>query len=128
MPATPLWIISELYYPELTSTGYYITAIAEHLAGDADVRVICGQPNYSARGKIAPRRATRNQVSITRVGGMRLSKNVLLFRMLNMLGLCTSIFLKAVGRFQRGDKVLVVTTPPLLPFFTSIAALVKGAG
>ena len=27
-----IWIISEFYYPIVTSTGYYMTEIAEHLA------------------------------------------------------------------------------------------------
>ena len=27
-----IWVISELYYPEETSTGYYITKISEDLA------------------------------------------------------------------------------------------------
>jgi len=30
-PATRLWVVSEVYYPEETSTGYYLTAIAEGL-------------------------------------------------------------------------------------------------
>ena len=27
-----IWVVSELYYPELTSTGYFLTGIAEGLA------------------------------------------------------------------------------------------------
>ncbi len=51
-----LWIVSELYYPEETSTGYYLTKIAEGLAASFDVKVLCGQPNYSKRGNIAPKK------------------------------------------------------------------------
>ena len=32
------WVVSELYYPELTSTGYYLTAIAERLAARRTVK------------------------------------------------------------------------------------------
>src|SRR4051812_1720521 len=39
-----LWVVTELYYPEETSTGYYLTRIAEGLAEDRDVKVLCGQP------------------------------------------------------------------------------------
>ena len=28
-----VWVVSELYYPEETSTGYFLTGIAEGLAG-----------------------------------------------------------------------------------------------
>jgi colanic acid biosynthesis glycosyl transferase WcaI len=132
MPAYPrqhrLWIISELYYPEITSTGYYITTIAEYLGGYADVRVICGQPNYASRGERAARAEIRNNVNITRVSALRLDKNVLAFRLLNMLSLSLSVFLRQLASFSKGDSVLVVTTPPLLPFVTAVAALLRGSG
>src|SRR3954468_17725832 len=100
MPGSPpLWIISELYHPELTSTGYYITGIAEYLASDAEVRVICGQPNYSARGERAASQEIRSNVTITRVAALRLDKNVLAFRALNMLSFSASVFLKGLSRF-----------------------------
>ena len=59
-----LWVISEPYYPEETSTGYYLTRIAEGLAGDFDVKVLCGQPNYSARGTVAPKREVHKGVEM----------------------------------------------------------------
>ncbi|MBK8811503.1 MAG: glycosyltransferase family 4 protein [Acidobacteria bacterium] len=123
-----LWVISELYYPEETSTGYYLTRIAEGLVGDFDVRVICGQPNYSARGIRAPKREVHRNVDIFRARGTRLNKNVIPFRVLNMLTLSVSIFSTALRRFRKGDKVLVVTTPPSLPFIAAAASLLKGAG
>jgi len=45
-----LWILSEVYYPEETGTGYYITRIAEHLALKRPVSVLCAQPAYSRAG------------------------------------------------------------------------------
>lgn len=122
-----LWVITELYYPEETSTGYYLTRIAEGLAGDFDVGVICGQPNYSARGTRAPRRERHKGVEILRARGTTLDKNVIGFRILNMLTLGVSVFLGALSRFGRGDLVLVVTTPPTLPFIAAFAALARGA-
>lgn len=123
-----LWVVTELYYPEETSTGYYLTRIAEGLADDFDVRVLCGQPNYSARGTQAPKREIHKNVEIFRAFGTTLDKNVIPFRLLNMLTLSFSIFWKALSRFKHGDRVLVVTTPPSLPFITALAALFRGAG
>jgi len=40
-PRRRLWVLSELYHPEETSTGYVVTKIAEGLAADFDVRVLC---------------------------------------------------------------------------------------
>src|SRR5687768_15669664 len=122
-----LWVISELYYPEETSTGYYLTRIAEGLAGDFDVKVLCGQPTYSARGVIAPKHEIHNGVEIFRASGTTLDKNVIPFRLLNMVTLGISVLIKALTHFRRGDRVLVVTTPPTMPFVVATAALTKGA-
>ena len=122
-----LWVVTELYYPEETSTGYYLTRIAEGLAHDFDVKVLCGQPNYSARGTLAPKREIHRDVEIFRVIGTRLDKNVIAFRLVNMLTLGASVLWRALRNFKAGDKVLVVTTPPSMPFIVAVAALFKGA-
>ena len=127
LPKKRLWVVTELYYPEETSTGYYLTRIAEGLAGDFDVKVICGQPNYSARGVVAAKHEVHKGVEIFRALGTTLDKNVIAFRLLNMLTLGTSVFIKALTKFRRGDRVLVVTTPPSMPFVVATAALAKGA-
>lgn len=121
-----LWIVTELYYPEETSTGYYLTRIGEGLAGDFNVKVLCGQPNYSGRGVRAPKKEVHNNVRIFRTFGTTLDKNVILFRLINMLTLSFSVFWKALFNFQKGDKILVVTTPPSLPFITAFASLIRG--
>ncbi|QYO67346.1 glycosyltransferase family 4 protein [Leptolyngbya sp. 7M] len=123
-----LWVVSELYYPEDTSTGYYLTRIAEGLAGDLDVKVLCGQPTYSKRGMRFSKRELHKNVEIFRVFGTTFDKNVIPLRVVNMLTLGASVFFAALRRFRRGDKVLVVTTPPTMPFVVAIASLIKGAG
>ncbi len=122
-----LWVVTELYYPEETSTGYYLTRIAEGLADDFAVKVLCGQPSYSARGVVAPKHEHHKGVEIFRASGTTLDKNIVLFRLVNMLTLGVSILLKALRNFRPGDKVLVVTAPPSLPFVVAIAALAKGS-
>jgi len=121
-----LWVISELYYPEETSTGYYLTKIAEGLTASFDVKVLCGQPNYSKRGNFASKKEIHKGVEIFRAWGTTLDKNVIIFRLINMLTLSFSIFIKASFNFQKNDKVLVVTTPPLLPFIGAFASIVRG--
>lgn len=122
-----LWVVTELYYPEMTSTGYYLTRIAEGLADDLDVKVLCGQPNYSARGVVAPKNEVHNNVEIFRAFGTTLDKNVIIFRLINMMTLSLSVFFKALANFRSGDQVLVVTTPPSMPFITALASLIRGA-
>ena len=121
-----LWIISELYYPEETSTGHHVTMIAEGLSEDFDVNVLCGQPNYSKRGVDAPKAEVHNRVNIRRLPGTRLNKNVIPFRIINMLTLGVPILFTSLFRFRKGDSALVVTTPPNLPFAVALASLVRG--
>lgn len=122
-----LWVITELYYPEETSTGYYLTRIAEGLSDDFDVKVLCGQPNYSARGIRAPKHEFYKGVEIFRAAGTTLDKNIIPLRIVNMLTLGTSVFVKALRHFRKGDHVLVVTTPPSMPFIAAIVSLFRGA-
>ena len=123
-----LWVVTEVYYPEKISTGYYLTSIAEGLADEFDVKVLCGQPNYAARGTVAPKREVRNGVEIFRAASTRLDKNVIPYRVVNMTTLGASMFLKALRHFRRGDRILVVTAPPSLPYTIAPAALLRGAG
>jgi len=123
-----LWVVTELYYPEETSTGYYLTRLAEGLTVDFQVKVLCGQPNYSAKGLKAAKKELYRSVEIYRAAGTTLDKDVIIFRLINMLTLGISMFFKALRHFQKGDRVLVVTTPPSLPFIAAFASLLKGAG
>ena len=126
-PDNTLWILTEVYYPEEISTGYYLTSIAEGLAAQRTVKVITGQPKHMARGQKAPRYENLNGVEIFRAWGTTLDKNVMAFRLFNMLTIGLSVFFHSVRHFKKGDKVLVVTAPPSLPVTTAVAALVKGA-
>ena len=122
-----LWVVSEVYYPEETSTGYYLTRIAEGLAGEFDVKALCGQPTYSARGVVAPKHEIHKGVEIFRASGTTLDKNVIPFRLVNMLTLGVSTLFLALRHFREGDRILVVTNPPSMPFVIAFAALVKGS-
>jgi len=126
-PLAKLWVVSEVFYPEETSTGYYLTEIAEGLSTDFDVKVLCGQPNYSIRGTRAPKKESHEGVEIFRAAGTTLNKNVIIFRLINMLTLGVSMFFHGLKRFRRGDNVLVVTTPPSMPFIVALTSLLKGA-
>lgn len=121
-----MWLVSEVYYPEEISTGYYLTAIAERLTDTFDVKVLTGQPKHMARGLLAPDHEIRNGVEIFRRGGTTFDKNVFVLRLLNMLTIGISLFFASCRHFRKGDKVLVCTAPPSLPVTTAIATLLKG--
>ena len=123
----PFWVISEIYFPEETSTGYLLTRIAEGIAADRPVNVLCGQPAYSAKGTRAPQVEDRNGVHIRRCAGTTLNKNVLPLRLINAITISLSILWRVLISLKRGDQVLVVTNPPPLPFIVSFACRLKGA-
>jgi len=127
MSVARLWVVSELYHPEETSTGYFLTRIAEGLAADYPVSVLCSQPTYSARGRRAPWRETRHGVDIHRCWATTLDKDVLPLRLVNALTISLALLVTAWRRFRRGDVVLVVTNPPFLPFVIRAAAALRGA-
>ncbi|MFI5166650.1 MAG: glycosyltransferase family 4 protein [Thermoanaerobaculales bacterium] len=121
------FVVSELYYPELTSTGLYMTGIAEALASRFAVFVLCSQPTYSSRGERARTDEVRAGVSIHRCWSTTFSKDMLVSRVVNMLTFSVSVLFAGLRRFRKGDVALVVTNPPVLPFMVALAAAVRGA-
>lgn len=72
--------MSELYYPEESVTGYYLTGIAEGLASSFPVSVICSQSTYASRGLNALRYEQRNGVEIYRCWSNTFSKRQMVIR------------------------------------------------
>ena len=64
-----IYIGSELYYPEETSTGHFLTKIAGGMAKTREVSVLCSQPTYSQRGIKAPTKEIHMGVKICRCWG-----------------------------------------------------------
>lgn len=121
-------IISELYYPEQNATGYFLTGIAEGLAADNfNVSVLCAQPTYNQRGVNAPAREIRNQVSIRRCCATTFDPKNIIGRAINFLVVSLSIGIRALMEIKKGQAVLVVTNPPLLPFIVQLICRLKGA-
>jgi colanic acid biosynthesis glycosyl transferase WcaI len=122
-----LWIATEIYYPEKTSTGYVLTKLAEGLASAENVYVLCAQPSYERRGVSAPRRERVNGVEIRRVSHPRLDRTTVLGRAVNVMTVTVRMFVSAVRAFRKRDLVIVVTNPPLLPFSIYVAAKLRRA-
>jgi len=122
-----VWVLSELYYPEETGSGYYITKIAENLATRRRVCVVTVQPTYAARGIKAPVDEVYHNVQIHRCGATALNKDILLFRLLNLLTISVSVFFNALRSIRKNDVVLVITNPPTMPLIACIVCKLCGA-
>jgi len=120
-------VFSELYYPEETSTGYFMTKIAEGLSAYFSVMAVCAQPSYSKRGTRAPVKEIHKGVYIRRYPSTAFNKDRLVLRLLNIFSICISSFFLAVRSIRGSDLILVVTNPPLLPFIIWLASTFRGA-
>jgi colanic acid biosynthesis glycosyl transferase WcaI len=129
------WIVSELYYPEETATGYLLTQLAEGLAKgrapgcdpQGEIGVICAMPQHLPHGSRPPAGEERAGVHIYRCRATALNKDNLLLRLANAATQTLSLAWAALRRVQRGDAVLVVTNPPTLPFLVALVCAHKQA-
>src|SRR6266550_6580249 len=98
MAAAPhtVWIATEIYYPEATSTGFILTRLAEGLGVTGRVAVLCAQPSYERRGHQAPERERVNGVEIIRVSHPRFERTRLLGRSVNVFTVTLRMFVRAV--------------------------------
>lgn len=122
-----LWVVSELYHPETTSTGYFLTGIAEGLAASHDVRVLCSRPTYSERGQRVPWFERYKGVAIRRVRSSTFAKDWLPGRVINMLSFSVLVAAAALRNMRSDDALLVVTNPPLATLLLGIVARWKRA-
>jgi colanic acid biosynthesis glycosyl transferase WcaI len=119
-------ILTELYYPEQSATGFFLTQIAEGLADEFAVWVITGPATVGLQPTRAPDRERRHGVSIVRCAGTSFNKNALPGRLANMLSRTATMFWRALRICRRGDVVIAVTNPPLLPFLVLLLKWVRG--
>jgi glycosyltransferase involved in cell wall biosynthesis len=122
-----IWVVSELYYPELTSTGYFLTGIAEGFASTYAVSVLCGQPSYWARGVRAPTREILHGADVHRCWATTFDKNKIPSKIINQITISASMLWTALFRINRRDIVIAVTNPPFLPYLMALACRIRGA-
>ncbi len=113
------WIISQLFYPDETSTGYVMTKIAETLSEIDEVNVICGSSNYQSK-KLNSNKKLEGDIKIYRIHTPSLDKNKIVFRLYVFLYFTTSVFFKILKKVKSGDTIVLVTNPPTLVFLVGI--------
>lgn len=118
-----LWVISELFYPEETSTGYIMTEIANAMTSKYDVKVICGPEVYDAQKK---RDETSKQqldpsIELIRVNGIIENKKSSLSRAKKFILISRRLFKVAKKNIKDGDVVFMVSNP--FPLILSMSKL-----
>ncbi|WP_308005239.1 glycosyltransferase family 4 protein [uncultured Chryseobacterium sp.] len=114
-----LWIATELFYPEETSTSFILTKIANRLSEKYHVKVVCGDPVYDKQKK-SSHFSLDSRVNVHRIKGWGGNKNSLLSRSLRFVFLSLSIFFYLWKNVKKGEKVFMVTNPAPLILLVSI--------
>ena len=108
-----LYIISELFPPDETSTAFILGEIANVMASKYDVKVICGPEIYDKRKKTDPNNkfVLNPNIQVTHVKGVDLDKNTFFGKAMRFAVISWQLYQTAKKSIKDGDKVLLVTNP-----------------
>jgi len=110
-----LWIVTELFYPDQTSTSFILSKIADKMSQKYKVNVITTSNLYQNNSEITPFFTISEEINIIRVTSNKLDKNKLGQRLLRMIYLTDLLFNELKKRIKKNDKLLIPTNPaPLL--------------
>ncbi len=118
------WIVSQLFYPDETSTGYYMTKIAEKLLEIGEVNVLCGPAGYHS-DILKASNGIDERVNVIRVSAPRLDKNNLFSRSITFIVLAVGFSWNVLWKVKKGDTLLLVTNPPLTIIFIALVKRVR---
>ncbi len=121
-----LWIATELFYPEETSTSFILTKIANKLTEKYEVEVICGEPTYDKNSAPNSNFVLNDKVTVTRLKSGSGDKNSLVARTFKFVSLSLSIFFKLLTKVKKEDKVFIVTNPAPLVLLIALLKKLKG--
>lgn len=123
-----IWIVTELFYPEETSTAYILTKIAQRLTEKYDVHVICGPENYNKNSLVIENSKSQllnDNITIQRVSDTKLDKNKLLSRIIRFIILSWKLSYSLWKNLESNDSILIVTNPAPLLLIISIIKRIR---
>ncbi|AMA59242.1 glycosyltransferase family 4 protein [Bradyrhizobium sp. CCGE-LA001] len=115
-------VASQHYPPDTSTTASIMAEIACRLAQDHDVVVLSGSPGALPASQTGP-----GKPRVVMVRNRMAGKAALLRRGLSELLFAGRTFLALIRQLRRGDVVLTVTAPFMLPYAVAAAARLKGA-
>ena len=123
-----LWIVTELFPPDETSTSYILGEIANAMVEKYQVKVICGPEIYDKRKKLDENNKFKLDASIEvfRANGANLDKNTKKGKALSFLLMSKRLYALAKKNIMKEDKVLMVTNPA--PLVLLMSRLKKNRG
>jgi len=118
-----IWIVSELFYPSETSTGYILTKIALWLSKEFDIYVITRIDEKLCRKNYEEYKG----IKIFRYSPPFFDRGILIFRIVEAIRFSVAILIRTIMKISRDDLVLCVTNPPFLPNIINLSAFIKQA-
>lgn len=116
-----LWIISELFPPEETSTAYIMGEIANALSSKYEINVICGPEIYDKTRFRVSQSTSNDCYNLHRAPINTFNKNSLTGKIKSFYFTTKSLYSLAKKLIAPGDKVLMVTNPaPLVPLISKL--------
>ncbi len=125
MKSDKIWIVSQLFYPDETSTGFVMTKIAEQLLTKGEINVICGSVDYQSSA-LSNKKDLDKRIKIQRVFSPKWNKNNLILRAISFVILTLGMAWKIFFKVKRKDILILVTNPPTLIIVVSIIKRVIG--
>lgn len=118
-----LWIVTELFPPDETSTSYIMGEIANIMAQKYKVGVICGPEIYDKRKKLDGKSKFKldDSIDVYRAEGIDLDKNTMKGKILSFLFMSKRMIALVKKYVCKEDKVLMVTNPaPMVPLMSRL--------
>lgn len=119
-----LWIYSELFYPEETSTSYIMTKLANKLVTKYDVEVVSGYPSYDQHSD-STSLTLDSRIKLRRFRSYNGNKDQAFTRIVKLVSLSFSFFFHLLFKVKSGQKIFTVTNPATFLVFVSIVKIFK---
>jgi colanic acid biosynthesis glycosyl transferase WcaI len=120
-PIGKVVIVSQHYAPDQSATASIITAIATHLARAMRVLVLCGTSSASPH-----QHQNAGEPVVITINTSAPNKTALSRRALSDLAFSVRVFFELLIKLRRGDVILTVTAPFVLPYAVTAAAILRG--
>jgi colanic acid biosynthesis glycosyl transferase WcaI len=121
-PRGKIVVASQHYPPDPSTTAAIMAEIACRIAGDHEVVVLSGSPGALPASQTGP-----GKPRVVAVKNRMAGKAALVRRGASELLFAARTFLALTRELRRGDVVLTVTAPFMLPYAVAAAARLKGA-
>ena len=120
-------VFSQLFYPELISTGLTLTELCESLSKKGvSIEVYCGPPTLVNHQEQVPKHLKHKNITIHRLWTTQFPKTHLLGKAINHISFIISAFFKLIS-LPTSSPILVLTNPPLLPLLFALLRPLNGS-